>query len=66
MAATDCDYIIVDFELVLANGKSLSTNAGEELANFLDSRGESIVPVPQRKGKKNRKNRKGRKPAKAT
>jgi hypothetical protein len=39
-------------ELKLSNGKSITSTKGEELANFLDSRGASIVN--KRKGGKSK------------
>ena len=36
-------------ELRLANGKSVTSMRGEELANFLASQGSSIVPLPKKK-----------------
>jgi len=50
-------------ELQLANGKSVKSNKGEELACFLESQGSSIVP--RKKGGKSKGARgRGRKSAK--
>jgi len=38
-------------ELVLANGKSIVSTKGEELACFLESQGSSIVPLKGGKSK---------------
>jgi hypothetical protein len=34
------------FEIVLANGRSLQTEHADEIANFFDSNGKSIVERP--------------------
>ena len=50
MMAKQTDTSRGTLELVLADGKSLETQSGFELACFLESRGRSIVP-PQKGGK---------------
>ena len=47
----------MSFEIVLANGKSLKTESGREVANFYASKGTSIADPPKGGGK----NRKGKK-----
>lgn len=46
------------FEIRLANGKTLGTESGRELRNFLLSRGTSIADPPRKPNY--RKNRKGK------
>jgi hypothetical protein len=41
-------------ELQLANGKSVTSMKGEELACFWESQGSSIVPLASRKGGKSK------------
>jgi len=41
-----------NIEIKLANGKSLSTNNGEELFHFFNSDGKSIVAEPAKKENK--------------
>jgi hypothetical protein len=43
------------FEIVLKNGASLQTNSGEELTNFFDSGGKSIVARPAYKSRQPKK-----------
>lgn len=49
----------MSFEIRLANGKSLKTECGRELANFFQSGGTSIADAPTHKRVK--RDKKGRK-----
>jgi len=48
----------MSFEIVLANGKSLKSESGREVANFYASKGTSIADPPKGGNSKNRKGKK--------